>query len=248
MIRTSEFRCGAWQFSFRPGLALCALAAMAAAILLGNWQTRRAEQKLALQQRADSLAQGPVLSLPSTRVAASDYAYSRVAVHGAFAPQYTVFVDNRVLGGTAGYHVVTPFRIRGGDTYVLVNRGWIGVGQTRARLPPIRTPAGDLVLEGLAVVPPKRVYELETDPGGGPLVQNLVLARIEENSGLALQPIVIQQTSDTRDGLVRQWQRPDQGVDVHRAYALQWYAMGVLIVILYFVLNLRRCRVGDGAG
>ena len=241
----SELRYGTWRFTFRPRLALFALAATVVMILLGNWQTRRAEQKLALQQRVDALARGPMLSLPSTPVAVDDYAHGRVAVRGEFAPRYTVFVDNRVLRGLPGYHVVTPFRIRGGGMHVLINRGWVGVGPTRAQFPPIHTPAGELVLEGLAVVPPQRVYELARDTGKGPLVQNLVLARIAEHTGLDLQPIVLQQTSDTHDGLARHWERPDLGVDTHRAYALQWYAMGALVVMLYFTLNLKR---GNGAG
>lgn len=241
----NELRYRAWRFTFRPGFALFALAAIVVMILLGNWQTRRAEQKLALQERVDALAQGPVLSLPSTPIAASEYAYSRVTVRGEFAPQYTVFVDNRVLRGLPGYHVVTPFKIRGGDMHVLVNRGWVGVGPTRAQFPPVRTPAGELVLEGLAVVPPERVYELAREVGTGPLVQHLVPARIAERTGFRLQPIVLQQTSDTPDGLARHWERPDLGVNTHRAYAVQWYAMGVLVAVLYFTLNLRR---GNGAG
>lgn len=236
----SEFRYRAWRFTFRPGMALLALAAIAAMILLGNWQTRRAEQKLALQQRVDALAQGPSLSLPSAPVAAGDYVHSRVTVRGEFAPQHTVYVDNRVLRGLPGYHVVTPLRISGGDLHVLVNRGWVGIGATRARFPRIPTPTGEQVLEGLVVVPLERVYELAQDQGTGPLVQHLVPARIAERTGLKLQPIVLQQTSDTPDGLARIWERPDLGVDTHRAYALQWYAMGVLIAVLYFTLNLRR--------
>ena len=243
----SELRYGAWRFTVRPGLALFALAAIVVMILLGNWQTRRAEQKLALQQRVDALAQGPVSSLPSTPVAAAGYEHSRVMVRGEFSPQHTVFVDNRVLRGLPGYHVVTPFRIQGGDMHLLVNRGWVGVGPTRAQFPPIHTPAGELVLEGLAVVPPERVYELAGEIGTGPLVQHLVLARIQERTGLKLQPLVLEQTSETPDGLARVWDRPDSGVNTHRAYALQWYAMGVLVVILYFTLNLRRGHGGNGS-
>ena len=244
----TELRCGTWRLAFRPGFALFSLAAVVVMILLGNWQTRRAEQKLALQERVDALAQGPMVSLPSTPVAAADYAHSRVTVRGEFAAQHTVLVDNRVLRGLPGYHVVTPFRIQGGDMYLLVNRGWVGVGPTRAQFPPIHTPGGNLVLEGLAVVPPERVYELGREIDTAPLVQHLVPARIAERTGLRLQPVVLQQTSDTRDGLVRHWERPDLGVNTHRAYALQWYAMGVLVVVLYFTLNLRRGTAGDGAG
>jgi surfeit locus 1 family protein len=241
----TEIRYRDWRFTFRPGLALLALAAIVAMILLGSWQTRRAEQKLALQQRVDALAQGPLLSLPSAPVAAGDYEHSRVTARGEFAPQHTVYVDNRVLRGLPGYHVVTPLKISGGDMHVLVNRGWVGIGATRTQFPQISTPNGEVVLEGLAVIPPGHVYELMQDLGTGPLVQHLVPARIAERTGLKFQPIVLQQTSDAPDGLARVWDRPDLGVNTHRAYALQWYAMGVLILVMYFTLNLRRV---DGTG
>jgi surfeit locus 1 family protein len=240
-----EFRCGSLRFAFSPWLALLALAGTVATVLLGNWQTRRAEEKLAVQRRLDTRAQGPVLSLTSAPVNAADYAHSRVSVRGEFVPQHTVFVDNRVLRGQPGYHVVTPLRIKGGDMHVLINRGWIAVGATRNQLPQVPAPAGELLLEGVAVVPPERVYELAADTGTGPLVQHLYPARIAERSGLRLQPIVLQQTSDTADGLVRIWERPDSGANTNRAYALQWYALAVLIVVLYVTLNLRRMNGSD---
>jgi cytochrome oxidase assembly protein ShyY1 len=61
---------------------------------------------------------------------------------------------------------------------------------------------------------------------------------------LKLQPFVIEQASDAQDGFVRQWERPDAGVDRHRSYALQWYSFAFLTVVLYVVLNFK--RVGSG--
>jgi len=240
-----EFRFGRLCLAFRPSLALLALAGMVTTVLLGNWQTRRAEEKLAVQRRLDTLAQGPVLGLTAAPVNAADYAHSRVSVRGEFVPKHTVFVDNRVLRGQPGYHVVTPLRIKGGDMHVLVNRGWIAVGATRMRLPQVPAPVGEQLLEGVAVVPPERVYELAADTGTSPLVQHLYPARIAERSGLRLQPIVLQQTSDATDCLVRIWARPDSGANTNRAYALQWYALAVLIAVLYVTLNLRRTHGPD---
>ena len=59
-------------------------------------------------------------------------------------------------------------------------------------------------------------------------------------SGLELQPLVMQQTSDTGDGLERVWEPPNLGADKHRSYALQWYSMAVLILVLYVALNIRK--------
>jgi surfeit locus 1 family protein len=57
---------------------------------------------------------------------------------------------------------------------------------------------------------------------------------------LAMQPVVVLQTGKAPDGLVRDWPKPDAGVNTHRAYALQWYVMAVLAVALWLGLNLKK--------
>jgi cytochrome oxidase assembly protein ShyY1 len=51
---------------------------------------------------------------------------------------------------------------------------------------------------------------------------------------------VIEQHSHADDGLLREWPRPDTGVEKHEAYALQWYALAGLAVVLFIVLSFRR--------
>jgi cytochrome oxidase assembly protein ShyY1 len=43
---------------------------------------------------------------------------------------------------------------------------------------------------------------------------------------------VIEQHSGLDDGLVRDWSRPDAGVEKHESYALQWYSLAVLSIVL----------------
>ena len=62
---------------------------------------------------------------------------------------------------------------------------------------------------------------------------------------LMIQPIVVLQTSAAGDGLVREWPKPDAGVNTHRAYALQWYVMAVLIAGSWIGLNLRKANKHD---
>ena len=42
------------------------------------------------------------------------------------------------------------------------------------------------------------------------------------------------------DGLLREWPRPDAGIERHESYALQWYSLAALAVILAAVLSFRR--------
>ena len=231
---------GNWRFrpAFAPGAV--ALAAIVLTLAMGNWQSRRAEEKLALGRNLDAVARHAVLTLPSGPVNAHGYEFSRVSVRGEYAAEHTILLDNRVLRGVAGYEVLTPLKIAGSDMYVLVNRGWVAAGARRDSLPKIRTPAGTETVEGTAVVPGSQILELGVKTEEGIVWQNLLLARYAKWSGLKLQPIVLQQTSDSADGLVRVWQRPDTGAERHRAYAFQWYALAITILISYVALSFKR--------
>jgi surfeit locus 1 family protein len=211
-------------------------------ISLGNWQMRRADEKLARQALFDT-RQAVTLALPAQAVSAEQFEWSRISARGEFIADKTVLLDNRIAHGRAGYHVVTPLRLDGGKLTLLVNRGWVAAGARRDVLPQVRTPAGTQQLEGIAVVPTARFVELSKDAASaaqeGKVWQNLTLERYRAWSGLELQTVVMQQTNDTHDGLERVWEAPNLGVDKHRSYALQWYSIAVLILVLYVFLNLR---------
>lgn len=232
MLRKRRFRP-----AFLPSAA--ALAAIALTVSLGNWQTRRAEEKLALGRALDDAASQTALALPSAIVDAHDYEFRRVSVRGEYSPKYGILLDNRVLNGNAGYQVLTPLKIAGGDSYVLVNRGWVSAGLRRDVLPQISTPAGAVGVEGIAIVPSSHIFELDAKTVEGSVWQNLVLGRYAKWSGFKLQPIVLQQTSAAADGLVRAWGRPDTGVNMHRGYAFQWYALAITILVTYVALSFK---------
>ena len=228
--------------SFRPAFVpgMAALAAIALTLALGNWQSRRAEEKFALGRDLDEAARRPVLILPPGPIEAQGYEFSRVGARGEYSARHTILLDNKVLRGVAGYQVLTPLKTSGDGIHVLVNRGWVAAGPRRDSLPQIRTPAGIETVEGIAVVPSTHFLELSAKTEEGIVWQNLVLERYAKWSGLKLQPIVVQQTNDAADGLVRAWERPDTGAGRHRGYAFQWYALATTILILYVALSFKR--------
>ncbi len=234
-----EASLGSWRF--RPSLVptIAAVAMSLLTLSLGNWQAHRAEEKTELSRRLDEAARGPVLFLPATPVEAAQFEHRRVSARGRYAARLTLFIDNKVHGGVAGYHVVTPLALEGGSLFVLVNRGWIAAGD-RSVLPSVRTPEGIQTVQGVAVVPTGRFLELAPESETGPVRQNLVLERERARLGLQLQPFVIQETGDAPDGLTRSWERPDTDVTRHRSYELQWYSFAALTLVLYVALSTRR--------
>ena len=230
---------GRWRFEPKRWPSFATVIFVLLTLSLGEWQTRRAKEKLELRARIDALAASPVVALPARAVGASEFAQRPIEVRGEFLAEKTIFIDNRVYRMQPGYHVITPLRITGGNAHVVINRGWVAADPRRVVLPQVATPQGEQVLKGLAVIPLDHVYELAPDTAYGPVKQHLALDRLRAQWGIELQPVVMLQTSSAADRLVRDWPRQDEGVDTHLAYALQWNVMAAVGAILWVSLNLR---------
>jgi surfeit locus 1 family protein len=235
---------------------IAALAVVALTVSLGNWQMRRADEKSALQSGRDAALAADPVRIGAAPVDAAALAGRRVALEGRFEPRGTVFLDNRTRGGVAGFHVLTPLRVgaaAAGDPdvrHVLVLRGWIARDVAdRTRLPALRTPEGTVRVEGLAMTSLPQPIVLardETDPAPEARIwQRLELDAYRRWSGLALQPVLVRQTSALDDGLARDWTEPGSGVDKHHGYAFQWYALALATALLWLwfvVIAPRRKR------
>jgi surfeit locus 1 family protein len=237
-----QIRFASWRFAPRLWPTLAAAVFLAATLALGNWQSHRAETKRALQARIDAGAQGQAVDLSRAPADKDALLYRHVRASGVFETQHEILIDNRIHRGVAGYHVLTPLRIDGAARHVLVNRGWIAAGPNRDVLPHVNTPTGPVTIEGIAIDPRSRYLEIGPASPQGRVWQNLDFARYARATGLALDPVVIQQTSDTGDGLVRDWPRADAGVAMHVSYALQWYGLAATLAVLWVVLNLERVK------
>lgn len=227
-----------FQFSLWPTLA--AAAGIALTLALGNWQLGRGNDKAALAERIKSASRDALIAMPAAAIRAEDIAWRRVEAHGRWEPKYAVLIDNRVLHGIVGYHVVMPLRLGGSERYVLVNRGWVAATASRSALPRIKTPSQMVTVVGLAMVPGKRYFELSSRVAEGNVWQNLTLERYRAAIPIAIQPVVIQQENDPGDGLRREWTTPDPGTNTHYGYAFQWFALAAAILIFYLVTHVKK--------
>ena len=231
---------GRWQFAPTLWPTLATLLLFGLTLALGNWQSARAQYKRDLQARYDATAQQFPILAGGAPLDKNGVLYRKVEASGVFDPAHEILLDNRVHNGIAGYHVLTPLRISGSDMHVLVNRGWIAVGKDRGMLPQIASVPGTVKLEGIALDPYTRYFELSGAAPQGKVWQNLNFERYAASSGLRLQPILLQQGNDSGDGLLRAWPRPDTGIAMHTSYALQWYGLAATLVVLWLAMNIRR--------
>ena len=232
-----------FRFSWVPFIAAALLVAIG--IALGNWQTRRAHEKEAIEAALQAQAAAPVieLSAASADADAAALAFRTVRVKGTFVREWPLYLDNRPQERRAGLHMLMPFRIAASGKAVLVARGWIARDPVdRARLPATPTPQGEIEIEGSVRSHPARVYQFgATAPlKPGAIVQNVSIDEFAAASGLQLLPFIIEQGGKADDGLVRDWPRPSHGADKHRGYAFQWYGLAAAAFIFFIVTGFRR--------
>jgi surfeit locus 1 family protein len=222
------------RYAFRARWWAITAAALACAtgIALGNWQARRADDKRVVRERLEAALKSPPIEIPSAAIEAKPYVLKRVAARGHFVAEHTVYLQNRIRRGRVGYEVLTPLRVSNSEWHLLVNRGWSETPQAPAA-------PGEVRIEGIALERLARMLQLKEDPKSR-VRQNLNLDAYAAETGLRLHPIVIEQHSDSGDGLARDWPRPDAGIEKHQGYALQWYSLAVLAVALALVFSFRK--------
>ena len=210
---------------------------IAVALSLGNWQTRRGDEKVAMQAKADAAERTAPLQIEATLASIEGVALSlprRVRVSGVFDPTGTVLLDNRMLGPVVGYQVITPLLIDDGLPAVLIDRGWKARGADPAHPDMVPAPSGRVTVQGLAVARPSALLELGSTKLDVPGVwQNLDYDAYERLTKRTIARFVIRQADPgAADGLRHEWPSAASGVDRHRGYALQWYALAGLICSL----------------
>lgn len=224
-----------------PAVALLLCAALF--IYLGAWQAGKGDRLAqALAQQAQRSQLGPV-QVTAQPLSALEVQDAPLRVAGSYDPAHQIFLDNRQYNGQPGVHVITPLKIEGSDTYILVNRGWVGWQLGRSVLPVVGTPPGRVEVTGLAAVPSTKKFFLMPDrPEEHPkLWERLDLPRAEAMLGRTLQPVVLQQTGgDAPDTLVRVWSPPEDRVAKHQGYAFQWYGMAVVWLALSLFAGFRK--------
>jgi surfeit locus 1 family protein len=120
-------------------MTLLTIVLIALLISLGRWQLRRAGEKQVL---FDSFAAGTDATQRIDLATPHLRRYQHVEAGGHYDQARQILIDNMVnTAGRAGYFVITPFALAGGG-WVLVNRGWVPLGASRAERPPIAV-AGD---------------------------------------------------------------------------------------------------------
>jgi surfeit locus 1 family protein len=219
---------------------VAALVTVVLCVSAGNWQHRRMQEKEALQDAMRHAASLAPVALPAAVDDWSAWRFRQVTASGEYDPRHQILIDNKVHAGHVGFDVVTPLRLADGRT-VLVDRGWIAVGTSRATLPPAPPPAGTVTVKGRIDVPRRNYFELGAPSvPAGALWQHLDPARFAQATGIDVPPIVVDATDAASSaGLAADFPVPDAGADTHLSYMVQWYTFAAMAAGLWAWFTLR---------
>lgn len=233
------------KFTFKPRLipGIAVAAGITLFVNLGHWQAGKAERRSAEIAQHKARGQHAAYRLTAATVSAEDVQDVPVTVRGVYEPAHQFYVDNRLQDGRPGVHIVTPLKIEGSDTRVLINRGWAEWSVRQSPLPVAETPVGVVEINGIASIPTTKKFFLmpEHEDNNGALWTRLDLARFAKTVPGTLQPVVVlQNQTDSKDALVRKWPPPEDRVSMHQSYSMQWFGMAGALLVFYLVASLRK--------
>ena len=219
-------------------------------VSLGLWQLDRADEKAHLEQLVKQRSEQSPIQLGDAPVSKSDRMYLPVFVRGRFDPDRQILLDNQVLNHQAGYQVYTPL-LRDQGPVVLIDRGWIAQGRSRAELPDISLsdPGTEETLQGVLITPPAAPLVLAENVNNfqqWPAVSQFIdFAEVESALGQVVYPMVIKLDQNNRFALHQQAIRFNMTSDKHLGYAFQWFALALTLTIIYFVVNTKREKTAN---
>ena len=233
---------------FKPGLipTIVTLLILPILLRLGFWQLDRAEEKRDLIALFKTQNEHGPLIINDYIKPDGQLNYRVAQIEGRYKTTRQLFVDNKIYQGKTGVYVVTPFKLKNSEYSILVNRGWVPMGQNRMVLPEIKTNSDVLNLAGKIKVIEKNRFMLgdkfQSNEGWPALVQWINIKDIEQKSGLKLLPYMFLLDDKDKTGYIRNWKPVVMQPEKSTSYAVQWFAMALALIIIYIVVNLKNSK------
>ena len=135
-----------YQFRFSLLGTIMAIIGLSLFSSLGTWQVYRAIEKQTMQLEMESKEKQQVIFLDKRSKDLQSNVYIKVEAIGTYDQSGEVLIDNAIHNGKAGYHVITPFVLKQDKSVIMVNRGWVPVGNDRSVLPELKAPNNGIIL------------------------------------------------------------------------------------------------------
>lgn len=207
---------------------------------LGFWQLQRSDEKKQMVAAEQALAkQEPILWTAHSKLPLQ---YQRLRVSGTYLPDIFL-LDNQHQQHQFGYDVLSPLLLADGSL-LLIDRGWVAGASNRQALPSIAVPAGMQQVQGSVYFPSSKQWVL--GPAWEKKTADITILEVIDVKWLTqllqktVYPFIIRLDKNERHGFIRDWPIVSMPPERHVAYAVQWFAMALVILIIFIALNLKK--------
>jgi surfeit locus 1 family protein len=231
-----------FNFRFTPSWLMIFLAAFFILLFmrLGFWQIERANEKEKMAVAEHALGKQKPIDWQANQKLPLQY--QRVKIQGNYLEK-VFLLDNQHQEHQFGYDVLSPLMLADGSV-VILDRGWVFGDSTRSIFPDIEIPKGAIELQGRVYFPSKNSWVLgpgvEEKENNITIVEGLDTKLLSQLLQKKVYPFIIRLDKDDAYGFVREWAIVSMPSQRHLAYALQWFVMAVVILIIFVALNLKK--------
>jgi surfeit locus 1 family protein len=232
-------------------ILIVAVLGVALLVGLGVWQLQRLQWKEALIAERDSrLAAAPVTLEQALQDFDADRSveFLKVEVTGTFQSDAELFLLT-TEGGTPGFEVVTPLMSRD-SIVILTDRGFIPESLKDPAKRPESRPSGEVTVTGVLRrhVQSRGPFTPENDPEANiwywwDIPAMLAFAHIGDDTRVA--PFVLHLFPGDEKGLPRPVAVDASLTNNHLQYALTWFALAFLLIIMSAFLIRQTLRKQD---
>jgi surfeit locus 1 family protein len=209
---------------------------------LGFWQLKRADEKqqLLLAHHQQSI-QFPTLWQPGQLLPSQ---YQPIRVHGRYLPTSFLF-DNQHYQHQLGYDALSPLILSDGKI-ILIDRGFIVGDANREILPFVDVPTGEQDVVGSVYIPSDKNWSLgnivDRKKPGLVVIELIDPHVVGQFLHKSVYPFIIRMHPGQSHGFVRDWPVVAMSPSRHLAYAVQWFALASLVLVLWIGLNIKKRR------
>jgi surfeit locus 1 family protein len=218
------------------GFVIFAILVAAGCVRLGFWQLHRLAERRAINEKLSTrLSMPPAAALDAMRDSASAQ-YRRTSASGTFDFGNELSLAARTREGSPGANIITPLRVPGSDTAVLINRGWVyaadamSVDFGRWREP------NDAAVTGYLLEIPRGGRGAVNAPSSPRVIRRLEYDSLAKRFPYPIAPFVLVATSSgsataSRDSTPARLPPPLMDEGPHLGYAIQWFAFAVIALV-----------------
>lgn len=207
-------------------------------ISLGFWQLNRAEEKTEILRELQEIKQLPAANWENKGLQSGRL----IKVNGQFNSKQYWLLDNKIYRGKVGFEVIMPFYTKG--KVALVNRGWVQGDLARRELPKFETPVQEVTITGRVHKNSKNVLiDYQSSSTWPKVISRVSIEEMMKDLAGAELDHIIRLQSDSPAALPSDWPAVNVLPQKHTAYAVQWFAMALALLLMYLIYSTNILRV-----